>query len=184
MKMTMKNQTAIPEAITSLTLQYIPLKTATAAKLGKDTNAGIGYKISCNPGRTTLYFSITDNSSGGCFSNEYLCTDRIREILQNLDQPAFPSKALKTAFVGKSSNNAGFLAAILHAEGLLARAPVNEAKHVLAGDWNDWKTALLAQAGSSAKADALTAKSTHTQMTAEKPSTLTLKRIQATDHAD
>jgi hypothetical protein len=54
---------------------------------------------------------------------------------------------LKAAFTGKSSNNAGFLAAILHAEELLARAADSETKHVCTGHWAKWKGSALALDG-------------------------------------
>jgi hypothetical protein len=51
------------------------------------------------------------------------------------------------AFAGRSSNNAGFLAAILRAEGLLALAPDTEGRHVISGDWAAWKASVLAEPG-------------------------------------
>ncbi len=59
----------------------------------------------------------------------------------------FPAKALAPAFAGKSVNNAGFLAAVLRAEGLLA--PVPGSSHLLlAGPgWPEWKDAMLALPG-------------------------------------
>lgn len=127
----------------SATAQYIILKTAFASKLGRSAQGSISYTVSCDTDRTVLFVAIKDNSSGGYFSREHVPVDRIQELVGKFDQPPFPSKTLKIAFAGKSSNNAGFLAAILHAEGLLARATDNEAKHVPAGDWDNWKTAVL-----------------------------------------
>jgi len=139
----MKNETATNMAPEASGPQYITLKGATAPKLGKHADGTISYKVACDMGRTALFLAITDNSSGGYFSREYVPVVRAEELLAKLDQSGFPSKGLKAAFTGKSSNNAGFLAAILHAEGLLSRAADSETKHVCIGDWPKWKTSLL-----------------------------------------
>lgn len=143
----MKNETATNEAPAACSPKYITLKNATAAKLGKHADGTISYKVACDMGRTTLFLAITDNSSGGYFSQEYVPIDRIEELLAKLDRSGFPSRALKATFTGRSSNNAGFLAAILHAEGLLSRATDSETKHVCIGDWAKWKGSTLALDG-------------------------------------
>ncbi|QBE63193.1 hypothetical protein [Pseudoduganella lutea] len=163
-------------ATTTPTLQYITLKSDTASKLGKYAEGSISYTLQCDPSRTALFVAISDNSSGGYFSREYVPVDRIQELVGNPNKSAFPSKALKIAFTGKSSNNAGFLAAILHAEGLLARATDNEAKHVPTGDWVNWKTALLALESNPADTSPPSAQSADVSAGPEKRKTLTLKR--------
>lgn len=162
----MKNATATTETTASPATKYMTLKSATASKIGKHADGSISYTVASDPGRTALFVAITDNSSGGYFSREYVPFDRIQELGAKLEQPAFPSKVLKIAFTGRSSNNAGFLAAILRAEGLLTQAQGDEAKHVMANDWATWKTALLAQEGSQAGTSLSVAK------TAEGPATL------------
>ena len=72
-------------------------------------------------------------------------SQRPRTLRKNNNGYSF-FQALKAAFTGRSSNNAGFLAAILHAEGLLSRATDSETKHVCTGDWASWKVSLLATA--------------------------------------
>jgi hypothetical protein len=131
----MKNETATNEAPAASGPHYVSLKNATAPKLGKHADGTISYQMACDIGRTELFLAITHNSSGGYFSREYVPVARIEELLANLDQSGFPSKVLKAAFTGKSSNNPGFLAAILHAEGLLSRAAGSETKHVCTGGW-------------------------------------------------
>lgn len=143
----MKNETATNEPPVASGPQYTTLKIATTAKLGKHADGTISYKVACDTGRTVLFIAITDNSSGGYFSREYVPVTRIGGLLAKLDQSDFPSKELKPAFTGKSSNNAGFLAAILHAEGLLARGTDSETKHVCTGDWAKWTASLLALEG-------------------------------------
>ena len=57
------------------------------------------------------------------------------------------SKVLKEVFVSKSANNAAFIAAVLHALGLLAAAPEAKTQHVVIGDWSAWETGMLAETG-------------------------------------
>jgi hypothetical protein len=143
----MKNEPATSLAPEASGPHYITLKCVTTPKLGRHADGTISYKVACDMGRTALFLAITDNSSGGYFSREYVPVARTEELLAKLDQSGFPSKGLKAAFTGKSSNNAGFLAAILHAEGLLSRAADSETKHVCIGDWPKWKTSLLGLEG-------------------------------------
>jgi len=156
----MKNETATSEAPVASGPQYIMLKSATTPKLGKHSDGTISYKVACDMGQTALFLAITGNSSGGYFSREYVPVARIEALLGKLDQLGFPSKGLKAAFTGKSSNNAGFLAAILHAEGLLVRASESETKHVCTGDWAKWETSLLALEGTQDERSLLPTQST------------------------
>lgn len=156
----MKRETATNEASAASGPQYITQKNATAPKLGKHADGTISYKVACDFERTALFLAITDNSSGGYFSREYVPVARIEELLANLDRSDFPSKALKPAFTGRSSNNAGFLAAILHAEGLLSRAADSETKHVRTGAWTKWKASVLALEATQDETNAPSAQST------------------------
>jgi hypothetical protein len=156
----MTNTTATTKAATSPAAPYVTLKSATASKLGKHADGTISYKVACDFERTALFLAITDNSSGGYFSREYVPVARIEELLANLDRSSFPSKALKPAFTGRSSNNAGFLAAILHAEGLLSRAADSETKHVCTGAWTKWKASVLALEATQDEMNAPSAQST------------------------
>jgi hypothetical protein len=124
------------------------LKTAKAMKLGKHAEGAIHYKIVTNSERKQPLFKIIGNEGGGYYSKEILAFSDVEGCLAQYpkDQP-FPSKLLQTVFRGRSSNNAGFLAAILRAEGLLARAPDTEGRHVVAGDWAAWKASTLAEPG-------------------------------------
>jgi len=124
------------------------LKTARAPKLGKQAEGEIGYQIVTGSDRQEPMIQIVSNDSGGYFSKEAVCFSRVAACVHQhqKDQP-FPSKLLQTAFTGRSSNNAGFLAAILRAEGLLTVAPDAEGRHVISGDWAAWKASTLAGPG-------------------------------------
>jgi hypothetical protein len=134
---------------TGLRLYWL-LKSAKALKLGKHAEGGIRYQILTDSQRQDPSFKIVGNEGGGYFSKEVVAFGNVEACLaaHPQDQP-FPSKLLQTAFTGRSSNNAGFLAAILRAEGLLALAPDTEGRHVMSGDWAAWKASVLAEPGQS-----------------------------------
>ena len=127
---------------------YWLLKSAKAMKLGKHAEGGIRYQILTDSQRQDPSFKIVGNEGGGYFSKEVVAFGNVEACLaaHPQDQP-FPSKLLQTAFAGRSSNNAGFLAAILRAEGLLALAPDTEGRHIISGDWASWKASVLAEPG-------------------------------------
>lgn len=124
------------------------LKDGTAPKLGARAEGSIDYNVLADKERQLLFIAITGNKGGGYFSKEHVDISKIEACLDTT-APAkpFPSKTFKEAFVGRSSNNAGFLVAVLRHEGLLAAAPEAETQHVRSGDWSAWKNAMLAEAG-------------------------------------
>src|SRR5476649_1964357 len=124
------------------------LKDGTAPKLGARAEGGIRYQVLADTDRQHLYVAITGNESGGYFSRERVPFDKIEACLDALDaDKPFPSKTFKEAFIGRSSNNAGFLVAAMRKEGLLAAAPDSEAQHVRHGDMATWKKEMLAEPG-------------------------------------
>jgi hypothetical protein len=124
------------------------LKTATAPKLGKNSEGKIHYQILTAEARVEPAIQIVSNDGGGYYSKELVPFHKIEDCVNTLPKgEAFPSKSLQAAYTGRSSNNAGFLAAILRSEGLLALAPDTEGRHIVAGDWGNWQSALLAEPG-------------------------------------
>ena len=124
------------------------LKTGSAPKLGKHAEGDISYQILTDSSRAEPMIRIIGNDGGGYYSKEVLPFRNVEVCIDKheLDQP-LPSKLFQPAFTGKSSNNAGFLAAILRAERLLSAAPEVEGRHIIAGNWAEWKTSLLALPG-------------------------------------
>lgn len=123
-------------------------KAATATKVGKQAHGGLRYEIFGDVDRNELNVTITANEGGGYFSREVVPFIKIKACLNHaVPGKAFPSKLFREAFIGRSANNAGFLAAILRAEGLLARAPDTETQHIQTGDWDTWQKAMLSEAG-------------------------------------
>ena len=125
-----------------------PGPTLVCKKLGAKAVGGISYQLLGDSERQNLYVRITANFGGGYFSREIVRFSAVKACLdrREADKP-FPSKLFRASFVGKSSNNAGFMAAILRAEGLLSLAPDTETQHVVASDWTAFIKTMLAVPG-------------------------------------
>jgi len=140
--------TASPDQATPHTVPYWLLKDSHCKKLGKRSEGRVKYQLLAGDDRATLYIRVTANESGGYFSKELVPFSEIEQCLEKCAKASsIPSKAFRDAFVGRSTNNAGFLAAILREEGLLEAAQEEEFQHVLAADITAWKTAALAPRG-------------------------------------
>lgn len=125
---------------------YLALKTDTAQKLGRN-GGGITYKVLADPEQQQLFLTIVGNDGGGYYSREVVAFDAVEASLPADHALPLAAKAFAPAFVGKSSNNPGFMAAILRSEGLLAGVEDKPNLHQVTGDWAAWKTALLALPG-------------------------------------
>ncbi|CAN7473678.1 hypothetical protein LJR289_003145 [Pseudoduganella sp. LjRoot289] len=127
---------------------YWLLKDGKCRKLGKQSEGGIKYQLLASDDRAHLHIRITQNEGGGYYSKELVSFSQVEECLSHCDpEKPFPSKTLKDAFVGRSSNNAGFLAAILREEGLLDAAKEPDSQHMLSADIAAWKQAALSPQG-------------------------------------
>ncbi len=123
---------------------YLSLKLAKAKKTGQRATGEITYRVLCDPQKKLLALTIVGNEGGGYSSREIIPFEGIELCLADFsDGKPLPAKALRDAFVGKSVNNAGFLAAILRAEGLLEAAPDVAHQHRVAGSWAEWKSQQL-----------------------------------------
>ena len=131
------------------------LKAATANKLGKRAEGCISYQLLADADHQHLFIAITGNENGGYFSRERVPFQKVRECLNSFPNKSFPSKALRDAFFGRSSNNPGFLAAVLSAEGLIAADATTESLHKAIGDWPAFEEAMLAIPGTLLLADAV-----------------------------
>ena len=133
---------------TAITQSVWLLKEGIAPKLGARAEGSIGYNVLADINRQQLFIAITINKGGGYFSKEHVDITKIEACLKMVTSAKyFPSKTFKEAFIGRSSNNAGFLATILRNEGLIAAAPEAETQHVRVGDWAAWKKVMLAETG-------------------------------------
>jgi hypothetical protein len=124
------------------------LNAGSAKKLGQHSAGILNYHVLADNDRHGLLLAVTRNEGGGYYSRERV---PFRTIVKCLDKyksgVPFVSKVLKDVFVSKSANNAGFMAAVLRALGLLAAAPEAQTQHVVTGDWLAWEKATLAETG-------------------------------------
>ena len=113
------------------------LHRSSCPKLSARAKGELDYQVGYSPTATDLYIRIVSNHSGGYFSKEWVPLTVIQTCLPSeldadsgsSDLSSFSARVLTTAFVSKSQNNAGFLAAALLAEGLIAKA--DDKQHVL-----------------------------------------------------
>lgn len=130
----------------SSTITYLCLKTDTAQKLGRN-GGGITYKVLSDVEHHQLFITLVGNDGGGYYSREIVAFDVVEACLPDDQTQSLAAKAFAPSFVGKSSNNPGFMAAILRSEGLLGGVDGKPNLHQITGDWAAWKAALLAQPG-------------------------------------
>ncbi|MGZ5049962.1 MAG: hypothetical protein ACXWF8_07940 [Methylobacter sp.] len=136
-----------PLISTSAPPAYLSLKVGRAVKTGSRSQGYLHYRILTDTAQQQLFITLVGNDGDGCYSKEIVPFSQIEQCLHGIDtSKPIASKRFKPAFIGKSANNAGFLAAILRAELLLAPAPDAVHQHTVQPDWPAWKTALLALA--------------------------------------
>jgi len=108
------------------------IRKGSAPKLRDETQL-VQYELGHVEGKLSL--RITSNDKDGLFSNEAIPVSKITECLAKQAKGAdFTSRVLHPAFTKKSSNNAGFLAAILRAEKVLTTVKDKLFLHELAID--------------------------------------------------
>lgn len=123
---------------------YRLLKNDLAAKLSARSQGGITYYLLAD--ETELYLAIVGNEGGGLWSKEVVSLTAIEAAIEAAGEP-FATKALRSAIVGRSSNNAPFTCAVLRDLGLIAPAPEKVHQHIKTGDWPAFREHWLAQAG-------------------------------------
>lgn len=129
-------------------MQLIEIKRDTAAKTGLGAEGCITYAVVRDLDSDTLFFTLISNTGGGYHSKELVPASRIETSLTGFEAgKVVPAKALRDAFSGRSSNNAGFLAACLRHEGLLSPFPDAAHQHQLGDDFTGWQLAMLALEG-------------------------------------
>lgn len=130
-------------------MDLLAVKEGQASKLSSGAEGKITYQLALSADKKQVFIALIDSGSQGYFSREWINADTILEILENLGQraDAFPSKVLLPVFLGRSSNNAPFLAAALLAEKLLCRDGKHESKLRVVGDVASWKKAVLGLKG-------------------------------------
>lgn len=119
--------------------QYLRIREASAPKLGKRAHGQLRYQVLADVAREAVHLRVTGNDGGGYFSSEAVPLPKIRHCLSGLDRRPLRSSEFRAAFTGRSTNNPGFLAAVLVAEGLLTRDLDDPLRLVDAGAWESWQ---------------------------------------------
>jgi hypothetical protein len=103
------------------------IKLSICKPISPTAKGNLTYNIGHNDQAKSLHFRVVANTGGGFFSNEWIALDDILACIE--EQPAGePCTALifrQLYVLSRSSNNYGFLAAALRAEGILL--PVEKA---------------------------------------------------------
>jgi uncharacterized UPF0160 family protein len=123
--------------------KYLSLKSSKTTKIGLRTEGYIHYRVLSDQDNR-LYFNITGNDDDGYYSKEIIPFDSVEELVKTIKpNVAISSSLFISAFVGRSNNNAAFLAAILRAEKLLAPMADAVKKHTVEAGWDRWRTDML-----------------------------------------
>jgi len=128
-------------------IQYLTLKTGSAAKLSTKSSGEIGFEIAQLRESKEIYLRLTTNSSGGLFSKEWILVSDIVGLLnKHKDSKPFKSSLFKAIITGSSSNNISFIAAILRSDsiGFIKPSEKNLFLHTV-GDDLDKRAADIAQ---------------------------------------
>jgi len=115
-------------------------------KLSPKTTNHVFFDVAEHDEEGELYIRLSGNEGGGLHSKEWINLTTLIAILdEQVDKP-FKSTALKPAFKGASSNNAGFLAGVLRSDdiGLICQSGTSVFLHVLTADYEVNKAKLLA----------------------------------------
>jgi hypothetical protein len=97
------------------------LKISTCGKVSAPNEHTLTYNIGWLGADKTLLIRITDNDTGGLFSNEWIALSDIQTTIAKRSTPdsSFNAKIFAALYKSQSANNAGFLAAALKAENIL-----------------------------------------------------------------
>lgn len=129
------------ESIEKTTVNIMLVREGASPKISDRASGLLGYRVCIAADESEVFLTITSNETSGYFSREYVPLSRIETAMTNAMSGAksFPASRLKTAFNGKSVNNASFLAAILRHEGLLTASPDNPLLNIPGADITSWK---------------------------------------------
>ncbi len=92
-------------------------------KLTPRGKGALEYEIGINDNTDESYLRIAGNASSGAFSTKWIAIYEIHALLENPKEDSFKAIILRELYANKSSNNHGFLAAILKAEKVLDFLP-------------------------------------------------------------
>lgn len=166
---------------------FLLVREAPATKLGLRAHGNITYQVLLDPDRQRVFLRVVANSGSGSFSDEPVHLEKLARAVANRD-PSKPLRGseLQSAIVGKSVCNAGFMAAVLVAEGLLGRDPAKRFDLLDLERWKAWSTDQLATTGQltevrlAAEGDDSTAGKASATRKGKKPATVPTQAVPAT----
>lgn len=89
-------------------------------KLSTRGAGNLEYEIGIDEETDEASMRISGNESSGAYSTHWVTLEEIRNVLDNAPEKVFRAIILKELYVGRSTNNHGYLTAILKAEGVVA----------------------------------------------------------------
>jgi hypothetical protein len=107
------------------------LKITTCGKVSMPTEHTLTYNIGHDTAEKTLLLRITDNDTGGLFSNEWIALADVLSVIEKRPTPdkSFNARISTPLFNSQSANNAGFLATVLKAENILVPFKASKRLH-------------------------------------------------------
>ncbi len=93
------------------------------AKLSKRGAGELEYEIGIDDTIDEAYLRIAGNESSGAYSTKWVALAKIQSILEKVPEESFRAIVLRELYLKQSTNNHGYLAAILKAEGVLETLP-------------------------------------------------------------
>ena len=116
-----------------------------ALKLSPKTQNHVFYQIATQDDDESLHIRLSGNEGGGLHSKEWISVNAIIEVLDAMKDQPIKSTILKSVFIGSSTNNAAFLAAVLRSNeiGLLIQSEKSVFTHKLSADYENRKAELL-----------------------------------------
>ncbi len=127
---------------------FLRVRQAEAAKLGLRAHGNLVYEVLLDPERVRVFLRLVANSGSGSFSDEPVLIDKLVDAVASRDtNKPLRGSVLQGAITGKSVCNAGFLAAVLVAEGLFGRDPAKRFDLLDLDRWQSWVAEQLAVVG-------------------------------------
>ncbi len=145
---TTADDTGSDTPVTTSATTFLLIREGFAPKLGQRSTGTIDYQVLMNEDRTEVFLRIAKNQGGGYASDEAVSIHALVRCISDreADEP-LRSGTFKPAFSGRSSNNSGFIAAVMLAELLIRRDA--DRPHILHDccKWNAWCSEQLAVTG-------------------------------------
>jgi len=114
------------------------IKKSTCQKLSPTARGELTYHVGYSDSAKALHIRVTGNTGGGFFSKQWVSLSDIEHITDGLDGDTFKATIFVPLYQSSSSNNHGFLAAALRAEGILVPSQDHPLSHNL-GDIKKFK---------------------------------------------